>query len=409
MTPPPAASGGSPKKRGSAQKNRAKKRGSAPKNRESGAKKRGSAPKKGASFPREIRLGASSIRVGRGLLDTAGAIIREVAPAHRYALITDSNVGPLYAEKVRNQLEKGSAEVLTIPSGESNKTRESWTRLTDQMLAKKFGRDSVMIALGGGVVGDLAGFVAATFMRGIPVVQIPTTLVAMVDAAIGGKTAVDTPAGKNLVGAFHPPAAVLVDPQLLATLPLREMRAGFAEIVKHGVIADDVYLREVASGASEMLSAGGSASDRILSLIVRSIEIKADIVSRDEREEGLRKTLNFGHTIGHAIEQVSGYSLLHGEAVAIGMALEGRLAEQIGVARAGTAAAIVKALQSAELPTDLPTGFLVGEVIEAMKSDKKGVSGKTRFALPLRVGAMAGAKTGWSVQVGDDQLREVLG
>lgn len=409
MTPPPAASGGSPKKRGSAPKNRAKTRGSAPKNRESGAKKRGPAPKKGASFPREIRLGASSIRVGRGLLDTAGAIIREVAPAHRYALITDSNVGPLYAEKVRNQLEKGSAEVLTIPSGESNKTRESWTRLTDQMLAKKFGRDSVVIALGGGVVGDLAGFVAATFMRGIPVVQIPTTLVAMVDAAIGGKTAVDTPAGKNLVGAFHPPAAVLVDPQLLATLPLREMRAGFAEIVKHGVIADDVYLREVASGASEMLSAGGSASDRILSLIVRSIEIKADIVSRDEREEGLRKTLNFGHTIGHAIEQVSGYSLLHGEAVAIGMALEGRLAEQIGVARAGTAAAIVKALQSAGLPTDLPTGFLVGEVIEAMKSDKKGVSGKTRFALPLRVGAMAGAKTGWSVQVGDDQLREVLG
>ena len=390
MTPPPAASGGSPKRRGT-------------------PKKRGSPPRKAAPFPREIRLGGSSIRVGRGLFDQAGAITREVAPAHRYALITDSNVGPLYAEKVRNQLEKGSAEVLTIPAGESNKTRESWARLTDQMLAKKFGRDSVVIALGGGVVGDLAGFVAATFMRGIPVVQIPTTLVAMVDAAIGGKTAVDTLAGKNLVGAFHPPAAVLVDQQLLATLPLREMRAGFAEIVKHGVIADDVYLREVASGASEMLSAGGSASDRMLSLIVRSVEIKADIVSRDEREEGLRKTLNFGHTIGHAVELVSGYSLLHGEAVAIGMALEGRLAEQIGVAKAGTAATIVNALQSAGLPTDLPTGFEPEEVIEAMKADKKGKSGKTRFALPLRVGAMAGAATGWSVQVSDDQLREVLG
>ena len=391
MTPPPAASGGSPKRRGS-------------------PKKRGSAPKKAAPFPREIRLGGSSIRVGRGLFDQAGAITREVAPAHRYALITDFNVGPLYAEKVRNQLENGSAEILTIPAGEPNKTRESWARLTDQMLAKKFGRDSVVIALGGGVVGDLAGFVAATFMRGIPVVQIPTTLVAMVDAAIGGKTAVDTIAGKNLVGAFHPPAAVLVDQQLLATLPLREMRAGFAEIVKHGVIADDVYLREVASGASEMLSAaGGSASDRMLSLIVRSIEIKADIVSRDEREEGLRKTLNFGHTIGHAIELVSGYSLLHGEAVAIGMTLEGRLAEKIGVAKAGTAATIVKALQSAGLPTDLPTGFEAEEVIEAMKADKKGKSGKTRFALPLRVGAMAGAATGWSVQVSDDQLREVLG
>jgi 3-dehydroquinate synthase len=355
-------------------------------------------------------LRGSSIRIGPGLLAKAGAIIREVAPAHRYALITDSNVGPLYAEKVRNQLEKGSMEVLTIPAGESNKTRDSWGRLTDQMLAKKFGRDSVVIALGGGVVGDLAGFVAATFMRGIPVVQIPTTLVAMVDASIGGKTAVDTPAGKNLVGAFHPPAAVLIDPQLLATLPLREMRAGFAEIVKHGVIADDVYLREVAGGASEMLlSTGGSTSDRMLSLIVRSVEIKADIVSRDEREGGLRKTLNFGHTIGHAVELVSGYSLLHGEAVAIGMALEGRLAEQIGVARAGTAATIVKALQSAGLPTDLPTGFEAEEVIEAMRSDKKGVSGKTRFALPLRVGAMAGSKTGWSVQVADDQLREVLG
>ena len=399
MTPPPAASGGSPKKHGSA-----------PKNRGSSRKKRGSAPKKGAQFPREIRLGGSSIRVGRGLFENAGAITREVAPAHRYALITDSNVGPLYAERVRNQLEKGSAEVLTIPAGESNKTRESWARLTDQMLAKKFGRDSVVIALGGGVVGDLGGFVAATFMRGIPVVQIPTTLVAMVDASIGGKTAVDTPAGKNLVGAFHPPAAVLVDPQLLATLPLREMRAGFAEIVKHGVIADEPYLRLVASSASEMLSGTtGSTSDRMLSLIVRSVEIKADIVSRDEREEGLRKTLNFGHTIGHAVELVSGYSLLHGEAVAIGMALESRLAEQIGVAKAGTAATIVKALQSAGLPTDLPTGIQAEEVIEAMKSDKKGVSGKTRFALPLRVGAMAGAETGWSVQVGDDQLREVLG
>ena len=358
--------------------------------------------------PREILLHGSSIRIAPGLLAKAGVIARQLAPAHRYAIITDSNVGPLYAEMVHGQLEKGTADVLTISAGESNKTRESWARLTDQMLAKKYGRDSAVIALGGGVIGDLAGFVAATFMRGIPVVQIPTTLVAMVDASIGGKTAVDTPAGKNLVGAFHSPTAVLVDPQLLATLPLREMRAGFAEIVKHGVIADDVYLREVASGASELLSADGSASDRLLSLIVRSVEIKADIVSRDEREEGLRKTLNFGHTIGHAVELVSGYSLLHGEAVAIGMALESKLAEQIGVARTGTAATITKALQSAGLPTDLPPGFEPDAVIEAMKSDKKGVSGKTRFALPLRIGAMAGAKTGWTVPVSDDQLREVL-
>ena len=335
-------------------------------------------------------------------------IVREVAPAHRYALITDSSVGPLYAKTVEDQFEKDALDVLTVPAGESNKTRDTWARLTDQMLLRRYGRDSVVIALGGGVIGDLAGFVAATFMRGIPVVQIPTTLVAMVDASIGGKTAVDTPAGKNLVGIFHPPTAVLVDTQLLATLPLREMRAGLAEIVKHGVIADEPYLRLVASSASEMLSAEGRASDSTLSVIVRSIEIKAGIVSRDEREEGLRKTLNFGHTIGHAVELVSGFSLLHGEAVAIGMALEGRLAERIGVAQAGTAAAITAALQSAGLPTDLPRTLERDAVIEAMGSDKKGQSGRTRFALPLRIGAMAGEETGWTVSVTDDQLREVL-
>jgi 3-dehydroquinate synthase len=284
-----------------------------------------------------------------------------------------------------------------------------WGRLTDQMLGKGYGRDSAIIALGGGVVGDLGGFVAATFMRGIPVVQVPTTLVAMVDASIGGKTAVDTFAGKNLVGAFHPPAAVLIDPQLLATLPLRELRAGFAEIIKHGVIADEPYLFQVASSASDLLAPGGSMSDRMVSLIVRSVEIKADIVSRDEREDGLRKVLNFGHTIGHAVEMVSGYSLLHGEAVAIGMALESRLAELLGLAQTGTAATVIRTLQAAGLPTDLPKDFGREAVIQAMKSDKKGRSGKTMFALPLRIGAMAGEDTGWTVSVGDDQLREVLG
>jgi len=346
--------------------------------------------------------------LGAGLLEGVGEIIRTIAPAHRYALITDSNVLGFYADRVARQFEKGTIDVLSIPPGEANKTRDVWAWLTDQMLAKGHGRDSAVIALGGGVVGDLAGFVAATFMRGIPVVQIPTTLVAMVDASIGGKTGVDTPAGKNLVGSFHPPASVLIDPQTLVTLPLREMRAGFAEIVKHGVIANEPYLRDVASRVSKVLSAGGQTSDSMLALIVPSVEIKADIVSRDEREEGLRKTLNFGHTIGHAVELISGYSLLHGEAVAIGMALEGRLAENIGVAKAGTAATISKALLAAGLPTELPDGMNRESLIEAMRTDKKGRSGKTRFALPLRIGAMAGSKTGWTVPVTDDQLREVL-
>jgi 3-dehydroquinate synthase len=361
-----------------------------------------------SSGPHEIRLGGRPILVAPGLLVRVGEFAREAAPAHRYALITDSNLQPLYAGKVESQFERGSLDVLTIPPGESNKTRETWSRLTDQMLAKRYGRDSAIIALGGGVVGDLAGFVAATFMRGIPVVQVPTTLVAMVDASIGGKTAVDTPAGKNLVGAFHSPAMVLIDPHLLATLPLRELRAGFAEVVKYGVIADEPYLREVATRVPELLSARASMGDRMLSLIVRSVEIKASVVSRDEREEGLRKILNFGHTIGHAVEMVSGFSLLHGEAVAIGMALESQLAERIGLAESGTAATVSQTLKSAGLPTALPPGFEGETVIEAMRSDKKGRSGKTRFALPLRIGAMAGKDTGWTVSVGDDQLREVL-
>jgi len=314
----------------------------------------------------------------------------------------------LYANQILTGLGKDASDLLTIPAGETNKTRDTWARLTDQMLAKGYGRDSAVIAVGGGVVGDLAGFVAGTFMRGIPVVQIPTTLMAMVDASIGGKTAVDTPAGKNLVGVFHFPAAVLIDPQVLATLPLREMRAGLAEIVKHGVIANEAYLREVASSASKLLSKAGPDSDTMISVIVRSIEIKADIVSRDEREDGLRKTLNFGHTIGHAVELVSAYSLLHGEAVAIGMALEGRLAELVGVAQAGTADAITNALRAAGLPTDLPQPFDRDAVLEAMRSDKKARSGKMQFALPRRIGEMAGAETGWTVAVADDQLREVL-
>jgi 3-dehydroquinate synthase len=361
-----------------------------------------------STAPREILLGGRPILLAPGLLSRAGQLTRANAPAHRYALVTDLNIEPLYADTVASQFDRGSLDVLTIPAGESSKTRETWSRLTDQLLAKRYGRDSAIIALGGGVVGDLAGFVAATFMRGIPVVQVPTTLVAMVDASIGGKTAVDTFAGKNLVGAFHQPAGVLIDPHLLATLPLRELRAGFAEVVKYGVIADEPYLREVAGSVSELLSASGSKGDSMLSLIVRSVEIKASVVSRDEREEGLRKILNFGHTIGHAVELVSGFALLHGEAVAIGMALESQLAERIGVAKAGTSDTVRKTLQAAGLPTALPLGFEGDAVVEAMRSDKKGRLGKTRFALPLRIGVMAGEDTGWTVSVGDDQLREVL-
>jgi 3-dehydroquinate synthase len=314
----------------------------------------------------------------------------------------------LYAEQIRAAVDAHTIDVLTVPAGENYKTRESWASLTDQMLVRGFGRDSAVIALGGGVVGDLAGFVASTYMRGIPVVQIPTTLLAMIDASIGGKTGIDTPAGKNLVGTFHYPAGVIVELQVLDTLPLRERRAGLAEAIKHGVIADEAYLFAVADSLTEMLATDGEISDRMLSLIVRSIEIKAEVVSRDEREEGLRQILNFGHTIGHAVELLSGYSLHHGEAVAIGMALESRLAEHIGVAQKGTAPKVAEVLRLAGLPTELPPGSGVDAILEAMRSDKKVRTGTIRVSLPARIGAMAGAKSGWTVSVSDDQLREAL-
>ncbi len=297
---------------------------------------------------------------------------------------------------------------MKISPGESHKTRETWTIITDALLDAGLGRDSTIVALGGGVVGDIAGFVAATYMRGVNFVQVPTTLIAMVDAAIGGKTGVDTPAGKNLVGSFHMPAAVLIDPEVLVTLPLRELRAGFAEVIKCGVVADIGYFSLVREALPDLLSGGLGRSDRLEPLIVGAIEIKVKIVAQDERESGLRKILNFGHTIGHAVETTSGYSLLHGEAVAIGMAVESEMAEKIGVAEPGTTVIIEEALKLAGLPTRLPPECSPQRMLEAMRSDKKSRDGKIRFALPARVGEMAKDGSDWSVPVADELIMEAM-
>jgi 3-dehydroquinate synthase len=329
-----------------------------------------------------------------------------VAPAYRYAIITDEVVGPLYARRVAASFGAARVDVLTVPTGEHHKTRESWARLTDELLALECGRDTAIVALGGGVVGDLAGFVAATFMRGIPVVQLPTTLLAMIDASVGGKTGVDTPAGKNLVGAFHPPSLVLSDPSVLATLPAAQLRSGLAEAIKHGVIADERYFDRIVADLPALLSR--PTGTEMLELIVRSVEIKADIVTRDEREGGVRKTLNFGHTIGHAIESESGYVLLHGEAVAIGMVLESALAERAGTAEPGTLLRVRDAVARAGLPTERPEGMSADRILAATRSDKKARRGVAEFALPQRVGEMAGAETDWAVRIDDDAVLAVL-
>jgi 3-dehydroquinate synthase len=254
-------------------------------------------------------------------------------------------------------------------------------------------------------VGDLAGFVAATFMRGVPVVQCPTSLLAMIDASIGGKTGVDTAAGKNLVGAFHPPAAVLADVETIQTLSPAQRRAGLAEAIKHGVLADADYFARLEAQLPALLDAEPSAT---LDAVARSVEIKAEVVRADERENGRRKTLNLGHTLGHALEHVSGYALLHGEAVAIGMVLEARMAERLGVAQPGTAQRISEVLARAGLPVQRPAALPVDAIVDATRLDKKARGGRVEYALPARIGAMAGAESGWSLPVDDQLVHEVL-
>jgi len=363
--------------------------------------------------PRVITLPGYRVTIAPGSLDDAGAIIAAAAPAHHYAIVSDPNVAPLYAERVRASLAGAASgatlSLLLVPAGEEHKTRELWAHLTDELLASGAGRDTTIIALGGGVVGDLAGFVAATYMRGIPVVQLPTTLLAMVDASVGGKTGVDTPAGKNLVGAFHPPAAVVADPETLATLPAPELRAGAAEMIKHGVVADARYFDDVAAIVPRLGADDTTLPPGIAALVARSVEIKADVVAADEREHGRRKILNFGHTLGHAIEMLSGYRLLHGEAVAIGMALESEIAERVGVAARGTASRIRAALTAAGLPVVVPLGMSPTDIVTATRSDKKARGGRVEYALPSSIGAMAAADRGFGVVVDDEVVLEVLG
>lgn len=356
---------------------------------------------------REVALPTYRVTIGAGLLSGLGDIVREVAPAHHYALITDSNVGPLYGPAAMKAIGESRCVMLTIPAGESHKTRETWSALSDDLLLSGYGRDSTIIALGGGVVGDVAGFVAATYMRGIPYVQVPTSLLSMIDASVGGKTGVDTAAGKNLVGAFHQPAAVVADIGVLATLSPQHLRAGMAEAIKHGVIADADYFASVSEVAAH-LSPAHVAGAAMLDLVARSVEIKADIVRRDEREHGVRKTLNFGHTVGHAVELCSEYRVLHGDAVAIGMVYESLLAERVGLAAPGLAARMRGVLLRARLPVALPSSMRGSDVVAATHSDKKARGGEVEYALPLRIGAMAAEELGWSIAVSDAVVREIL-
>ncbi len=334
------------------------------------------------------------VHVGHGILSSLASLVPEVRRAHRVAVVTDDVVGPLYAPQIAAQLGEDRCVLVSIPPGEVQKTRLSWARITDALLDAQFGRDSLLIALGGGVVGDLTGFVAATFLRGIPFVQVPTTVLAMVDASIGGKTGVDTPHGKNLVGAFHPPVAVVSDLDTIGTLPLIERVNGLAEALKHGIICDPEYFAMVAS--TELTSPDWQH------IVMRSAEIKTGVVAADEREQGLRKVLNLGHTVGHAVEQLMEYTVPHGACVAFGMLAETRMAIALGLCDPALEAQVHAALQHFGLPLTMPGVLTADAIIDATAGDKKSRAGTVEYALPARCGAMAGADRGYGTAVPRD-------
>ncbi len=347
--------------------------------------------------------GTYPVLVGVGIAAELPALLTEHAPARRYAFISDDNVAALHGHPLMEDARAAGlhAALFTFPAGEASKTRESWSILTDELLEAGFGRDSCVVAVGGGVTTDLAGFVAATFLRGVPVVQVPTSYLAQIDASVGGKTGVDVPAGKNLVGAFHPPRLVVADPELLRTLPRSERAQGLVEAYKHGAILDESYFEWLEGAAGHLLGAEPASAERA---VLRSVQLKAGVVSQDEREGGYRQILNFGHTLGHAIEAASGYGLGHGSSVAIGMVLEAELGERIGITAPGTRDRLAGVLAQV---VDLRASFDAQAALPFLGTDKKVRGGRPRVVLLARLGKVDPG-SGWSHEVGEELLEEVL-
>jgi 3-dehydroquinate synthase len=322
--------------------------------------------------------------IGSGLLEQVGERTHKYLRKKTCAIISDSNVAPLFGKRVKRSLQSANFQptLITIPAGEKSKTLKRAGAICEEMIAAGLDRQSFVIGLGGGMIGDISGFVAAIYHRGIPHVQIPTTLLAMVDSSIGGKTAVNTEDGKNLVGAFHHPSLVIDDVAVLETLPPREFNQGFAEIIKHAVIADAEML-----GTLKDTQANDALALQLL--IKRNIEIKSKIVAKDELDQtGERAILNFGHTIGHAIERAGDYrKFLHGEAVSLGIVAACAISIKKAGLRPGQHDAIVDLLQRFNLPTQLPKAFPREKIIKTLKFDKKFEDGNVRFVVTPRIGS----------------------
>jgi 3-dehydroquinate synthase len=335
-----------------------------------------------------VELGERSydIAIGSNIIEGIGESLSSLRLSPKIALISNPTVFSLYGEQVSDEVRKAGFDLLTvtIPDGEQYKNLATLKNIYDELLKFRLDRKSALIALGGGVVGDITGFVAATYMRGIAYVQIPTTLLAQVDSSVGGKTGIDHELGKNMIGAFWQPKLVWIDVETLQTLPQREFLSGLAEVIKYGVIWDDNLFDFLEENKDKILNLD---RDALAYLIKRSCEIKAEVVSKDERESGLREILNYGHTIGHAIETVTKYRrFLHGEAVAIGMHIEAWLSVILDLADKDQVSRIKALIDSYGLPSAIPSDVNVSSLFLSMQLDKKAVAGELKFILPEKIG-----------------------
>ncbi|NLZ17259.1 MAG: 3-dehydroquinate synthase [Desulfobulbaceae bacterium] len=325
------------------------------------------------------------IYIGSGIMPRLGQYLRERLHSRRYAIISDHKVEALYGEQVLQSLRAAGleGELFSFPAGEASKELATIAQLASTMAQRNFDRADAIVALGGGVSGDMAGFLAAIYMRGIPFVQVPTTLLAQVDSSVGGKTGVDIPEGKNLIGAFYQPRLVLIDTDVLQTLPQDEFLGGMGEVIKYGASLDADFFHYLEAQQEKILAQDRACLNHV---IHHCCTLKAKVVEQDEREGGLRRVLNFGHTIGHAVEAASDYSLLHGFAVAIGMCAVTELAERCGYASAGLRREIATLLTVYGLPADIPPKLDRARIRRFMLTDKKSVGRRLFFVLPVELG-----------------------
>lgn len=352
-----------------------------------------------------VELGRRSynIIISKGVLGEFGSFMQEKITGNKTLLVTNKTVSSLYGDRVTNSLEAAGFKVVTavIGEGEEYKNLTTAEKLYDMAFNHELDRQCPIIALGGGVVGDITGFVASTYLRGVPFIQAPTTLLAQVDSSVGGKVAVNHPRGKNIIGAFYQPALVLADTETLDTLPAREVRSGLAEVIKYGAIDGEDFLDWLEERIEDLFGLDG---DALAQAVAVSCRIKARVVAEDETEQGRRAILNFGHTVGHAIEALTGYTrFTHGEAVGIGMVAASQLAVNLRLLPSGEAMRLAKLIKRAGLPTEIPPGLSTDALLESIRRDKKVLDGKLTFVLPVAAGRVEIVR-----DVPEEAVREVL-